>query len=135
MMWHHLWYRFNCFGLFKAKKINDILLWMMFGSIFMTYLIMYILLDANDTDSQWYWYFVGNSFQSAAMSVIVLAYFRGTKLEGLATAWLVNCGIDFVAQILGFHEKIFWFSALFKLAILGLASYGVYDYFKRAKKT
>jgi hypothetical protein len=134
MMWHHLWFRFNCFGLFKAKKINDFLLWMMFGSLFATYGIMYLLLSDNDVDRQWYWYFVSNSFQMACMSWIVLTYFRGTRNEGIATAWMINCGIDFVAQVMDLHQKIFWFSAFTKLFLAGLGFYAIYHYMKRAKK-
>lgn len=126
-LWKDLWYKFNCFGLRNARLVNDFLLWVMFLSIFFTYAIMYIILPANDADAQWYWYFVSVSFQKALMSLIVVAYFKGTRNDGIATAWLVVCGVDFAAQILGLHEQIFWFSTFMKIFLCGLAYYAIKD--------
>lgn len=132
-IFHRMWFRFNCFSLFKAKTVNSLLLWAMFGSFFGSYWIMYYYLDADNIMGQWYTYFVSQSFQMCAMSITVYYFFKGTRNAGIATAWMINCGINFIAQVLGLHKQIFWFDAFTKLFILGLAFYVIYDIYQRSR--
>jgi hypothetical protein len=134
VMFHHMWFKFNCFSLFSAKRVNGFLLWAMFISLFAAYWLMYFYLPADDLANQWYTLFISNAFQAVAMSVIVWFYFKGTRNAGIATAWMVHCGIDFISQLLDLHKQIFWFDAFSKLFLLGLAFYVIYDIYQRSKK-
>lgn len=132
-MMQHLLHRFNCFSLFKAKKINAFLLWTMVGSLFVTYFIMYIYLPGEDEAGQWRVFFINNGLDLFAQSVIIFYGFKDTRNAGLATFWMVHCGILFFAAICGFNTQIFWFDIITKLFMLSLGAYIIMDIRGRSK--
>lgn len=118
--WLH---KFNCFSLFRAKKINSFLLWTMMGSLFATWFIMYVLLEPTDEAGQWKTFFINNGLALFGSSVIVFCYFKDTRNAGIATAWMLHSGILFFAAMFGFHMQIFWYKIIYNLALGGIVFY------------
>lgn len=132
-IWKDMFHKFNCFSLYKAPKINSFLLWLMVASYISTYFIMYILLPAKDTDNQWRAFLIDNGLNLFSSSIIVLLAVKDTRNAGLATAWMINCGILFTAAIMGFSMQLFWYKVFSHLFMLGLGYYVIHDIYRRAK--
>lgn len=128
-----LLHKFNCFSLFKAPKINSFILWTLTSALFVTYFIMYVFLPPDLIDSQWRTFLIDNGLNLFGTSVIVFYTFKDSRNAGLATFWMIHCAIMFFAAIFGFHMQIFWFNAMIKLFMLGLAYYIIADIYKRSK--
>lgn len=129
----NLQFRYFCYSLRKAEVINLILLWALIPIGILMYYLMYTYLAAEDVRHQWYVLFVGNALQSFFMSCLIFYYFKGTRHFGIATSVLIYFLFKLICEILNVSQKMYWVDAMWKLLIMGLVSFAIWDYFKRCK--
>jgi len=123
--------RYFCFCLFRADRINAILLWLLIPISLATY---HIIDSTPDRITQWYIYFTSQQFYITLLSVIIWNNFRGSPHSGIATAVLVKALFAMVAEILGINNKFIWLNTAWQVLMYALIGLALKHYITRARK-
>ena len=123
--------RYFCFCLFRADRINAVLLWLLIPISLATY---YIIDGTKDSGTQWYIYFTSQQFYITLLSVITWNNFRGSPHSGIATAVLVKALFAMVAEILGINNKFIWLNTAWQVLMYALIGLALKHYITRARK-
>ena len=139
--------RYFCFCLFKADRINKILLWALLPISLITY---YWIGAQHESDFvatgnqsakelmqqfQWYLYFSSQQFYIFILSLIVWNNFKGSPHSAIATAVLVKSIFSLTAELLGINNKFIWINVVWQVLMYALIALAIKHYISRARKT
>lgn len=123
--------RYFCFGLFRADKINKILLWSLIPLSLMTY---YVISCTNSDEKAWYLYFTSQQAYMLLQAYIIFNIFRLTPHAGIATANLVKSIFSTISEILGINNKYIWIDTAWQVFMYALILLAIKHYLTRAKR-
>ena len=124
------WFKYYCFSLFKANKINRILLWTLLPFSLLSY---YYSDMQSDEAYQWYIYFCKKEFFTLALAVIIYNQFKGTRDATIATSVLLACIYNTIAELFGFHDKYAYIDVVWVVFMYALIIHSIYRYLANAR--
>lgn len=127
-------YKYYCFGLFRAERINLILLYSILPVAIMAWAIMFHILPPEDRYGQWDVNFITDAVQTFFMALLIHSSYKKTRHAGMATAVLVYFIFNLFYSIKGVYLKMWWLTLSSKLLIAALAFLVIYKYWNTAKK-
>jgi len=125
------WFKYYCFSLFKADRINRILLYLLLPFSLAAY---YYSDMQSDAAYQWYIYFNKKEFFILGLAVIVYNHYKHTRDAAIATGVLVACIYNTIQEMLGITDKYAYVSVVWVIMMYGLIIHSIYKYIINARQ-
>lgn len=123
--------RYFCYGLFRADRINTILLWALLPVSLISF---YWISAEGDEAMQWHIYFASQQFYIFMLSLLVWNQFRHSAHAGIATAVLVKSLFSLTSELLGINNHFIWIDVVFQVLIYALILLAIKHYLYRARQ-
>jgi len=144
MAYKKFWFRYYCFSLFKADRVNRILMWSLIPFSLLSFLVSKSLrlnpsIPIDEAlvalnQNQWYIYFNEKQFVILMLGLIVYNTYKHTRDSAIATTILVAFIYNCLQEVLGLKNKYAWLDVAWLVFMTGLVVHSIYRYIANARK-
>lgn len=131
MAFKKFWYRYYCFSLFKADRINRVLLYLLLPFSLAAY---YYSDMQTSTEYQWYIYFNKKEFFILGLAIIIYNHYKHTRDAAIATGVLIACIYNTIQEMMGLQDKYAYIEVVWVIMMYGLIIHSLYKYISNARK-
>lgn len=125
------WFKYYCFSLFKADRVNRIILYLLLPLSLAAYYYSDMQTDIN---LQWYIYFNKKEFFILGLAIIVYNHYKHSRDAAIATGVLVACIYNTIQELMGLKDKYAYIDIVWVIMMYGLIIHSLYKYFTNARK-
>ncbi len=125
------WFKYYCFSLFKADRVNRIILYLLLPMSLAAY---YYSDMQTDAALQWYIYFNKKEFFILGLAIIVYNHYKHSRDAAIATGVLVACIYNTIQELMGLKDKYAYIDVVWVIMMYGLIIHSLYKYFTNARK-